>query len=258
MQLFGIRTRLIKSGDNLVEVTLEALSEEKLAIEDNDVLVIASKAVATMQGRLRKLSSMKTSEKARRLAREYELEPSFVEIVLQESEKIYGGVPKALLALKNNILTANAGVDRKNTPNGYAALWPKSPHIIAEKIRKEILEKTGKHIGVLIIDSRVTPLRMGTTGLALGVAGFEPVKDCRTEKDLYGNSISITKHALADDLASSAHSIMGESNEQTPVVLIRNAPVKLADKVNPSSVVISPEQCLFAKHIAQEPVTEFL
>jgi len=256
MQLFGIRTRLIKPRDNLVDATLDALNEQRLSIEDSDLLVFASKAVATSQGRLRKLSSIKPSETARRLAREYELEPSFVEIVLQESKKIYGGVPKALITLKNNILTANAGVDRKNAPKGYVVLWPKSPHVIAGKIRREILEKTGKRVGVLIVDSRVTPLRMGTTGLALGIAGFEPVRDCRADKDLYGNSISITRHALADDLASSAHLVMGESDERTPVVLIRNAPVKHADKVNPSSVVIPTEQCLFAKHMAQKPIRE--
>jgi len=258
MQLFGIRTPLIKPRDNLVDVALEALSEQKLSIQNSDVLAIASKAVATAQRRFKKLSSVKPSEKARRLAREYELEPSFVQIVIQESEKIYGGVPKALLTLKNNVLTANAGVDKKNTPKGYVALWPKNPHTVAERIRQEILEKTGRRVGVLIVDSRVTPLRMGTTGLALGVAGFEPVRDCRTEKDLYGNSILITRHALADDLASAAHLIMGESDEQTPMVLMRNAPVKPTNAVDPSSVVISPEQCLFAKQIAQKRVKEFL
>jgi len=256
MQLFGIRTRLIKPGDDLVATVLKAVNEQRLSIEDNDVLAFASKAVATAQRRLRKLSLVKTSKKARRLAREYGLEPSLVEIVLQESEKIYGGVPKALLTLKSNTLTANAGVDRKNTPSGYVALWPRNPHRTAEKMRRKILKKTGRRVGVLIVDSRVTPLRMGTIGLALGVAGFEPVRDCRIERDLYDNPISITRHALADDLASAAHLIMGESNERTPVVLIRNASVKPAEKVDPSSLAISMEQCLFAKHFAQKPITE--
>jgi len=258
MQLIGVRTKLIKAEDDLLSIILEALTEQKLKIEDGDVLAIASKAVATAQNRLKRLSSVKPSEKAKKLARKYDLEPSFVEIVLYEAERVYVGVSKALLTLKDHIFTANSGVDNKNSPHGYVALWPKSPFRTAEKIRKEILARTGKRVGVLIVDSRVTPLRMGTTGLALAVAGFEPVRDCRVNKDLYGNVISITRHALADDLASAAHLIMGETDEQMPVVLIKHAPVILTDKVKSSSVVISEEQCLFAKHIMQKAFREFL
>jgi len=257
MQLFGVRTRLIKAGDDLPSIILDAMNKQKLNIDDGDVLAIASKAVATVQNRLKKIDSIKPSGKAKKLAKKYDLEPSFVEIVLQEAEKVYGGVSKALLTLKEHVLTANAGVDHKNAPRRHVVLWPKKPFQAAEKIRKEILVRTGKHVGVLIIDSRVTPLRMGTTGLALAVAGFEPVRDCRADKDLYGNSISITRHALADDLASAAHLIMGESNEQTPAVLIKNAPVRLTDKVKPSSVLIPAEQCLYTKHIMQKDVKEY-
>jgi len=256
LQLVGICTRLVKPEDNLLNVILESLNKQDLKLEDGDVLAIASKAVATVQNRLKKLDSIKPSKKAKKLARKYDLEPSFVEIVVQEANKVYGGVSKALLTLKDHVLTANAGVDHKNAPHGYVTLWPQNPSQTAKNIRKEILARTGKRIGVLIVDSRVTPLRMGTTGLALAVAGFEPVRDYRSEKDLYGRSISITRHALADDLASAAHLIMGESNEQTPAVLIKKAPVKLSEGVKPSSVVISPRQCLFAKRIMQKAVKE--
>jgi len=257
MQLFGVHTKLIKTEDDLPSIILDALKRQKLKIEDGDVLAIASKAVATAQNRLKRLGSVKPSETAKKLAKRYDLKPSFIEIVLQEAEKVYGGVSKALLTLKDHILTANAGVDHKNAPHGYVVLWPKHPFKTAEKIRKKILARTSKRVGVLIVDSRVTPLRMGTTGLALAVAGFEPVRDCRAGKDLYGNAISITRHALADDLASAAHLIMGETNERTPVVLIKNAPIMLIDKVKPSSVVISAKKCLFTKHIIQKAVREF-
>jgi len=256
MQLFRVNTKLIKPGDNLVKIILEALDRQKLTIEDGDLLAITSKVVATVEGRLKKLSSVKPSEKAKKLAKQYDLEPSFVEIVLQESKLIYGGVSKALLTLKNNALTANAGVDHKNVPKGYVALWPKNPQKSAEKIRKEMLEKTGKQVGVLIIDSRVTPLRMGTTGFALGIAGFEPLRDYRFDKDLCGNSISITRHAIADDIASAAHLLMGESSEQTPVVLVKNAPVELCDKVDPKSTIIPKKECLFTKLLLQEFIAE--
>jgi coenzyme F420-0:L-glutamate ligase len=245
MQVFGIPTKLIRLGDNLVDVILEVLSNQGLEIKDKDLLAITSKAVAVAQNRLVKLSSIEPSEKAKMLAEKHELEPSFVEVVLREAEKVYGGVTKALLTLKNNMLVANAGVDRKNAPEGYAILWSINPFESAEEMRREILAKTGKLVGVLIIDSRITPLRMGTTALAIGIAGFKPIKDCRVERDLYSKRIYITRHALADDLASAAHLIMGETAARIPAALIRNAPVTFGEKANPKSMIIPAEQCLF-------------
>jgi len=256
MQLFRVSTKLIRPRDNLVKIILETLDKQKLAIEDGDLLAITSKVVATVERRFKKLSLVEPSKKAQELAKEYNLEPRFVEIVLQESKLIYGGVSKALLTLKNNVLTANAGADQKNVPKGFVALWPENFQKSAEKIRKEILERTGKQVGVLIIDSRVTPLRMGTTGVALGIAGFEPMRDYRLDKDLYGNSVYITRHAIADDIASAAHLLMGESREQTPVILVRNAPVKLCKKVNPKSTIILKKECLFMKPFLQKSIRE--
>lgn len=255
MQLFGIHTKLIEPRDNLVDTILDGLHRQKVSVDDEDVLLIASKVVATVQGRLVRLGSIKPSEKARKLAKKFDLEPGFVELVLREAEEICGGVSKALLTLKNNLLMANAGVDHKNAPKGYAILWPEKPHESAEKIRNEILEKTGKHVGVLIIDSRVTPLRIGTTGIAIGVAGFPSVKDCRTKRDLYGNPILITRHALADDLASAAHLIMGEANEQIPAVLSKKVPANPTEKTDFNPATISAKECLFMSYFAETDVS---
>ncbi len=245
MQVFGIGTKLIRPGDNLVDVIFETLSSQGLEIKNKDLLAITSKAVAVAQNRLAKLDSIEPSEKATMLAKKHELEPRFVEVVLREAEKVYGGANKALLTLKNNMLVANAGVDRKNAPEGYATLWPLNPHDSAEKIRREVLSKTGKRVGVLIIDSRISPLRMGTTALAIGIAGFKPIKDYRIERDLYSKRVYITRHALADDIASAAHVMMGETTARIPAVIIRNAPVILSEEFDPNSMTIPAEQCLF-------------
>jgi len=256
MQLIAIKTRLIKPNSDLAETILDSISAQKLKIDNGDVLAVASKVVATVQNQVRKLSSVKPSKQARKLARTYALEPNFVEIVLQEADRVYGGVQKALLALKDDILTANAGVDHKNAPKGYAVAWPKEPYVTAEKLGKEISEATDKRVGVIIVDSRVTPLRVGTSGLALAVAGFEPVKDHRGETDLYGKPILITRHAVADDLASAAHLLMGESSEQTPFVLIKEAPIEPTDHVEPSSVVMPARQCLYTKYVLKGTAKE--
>jgi len=245
MQVIGIRTPPIKPGDDITATILNAARDQKVDVEDGDILAIASKAVATARGRIVNLSLIKPSAKAKTLGRKFDLQPEYVELIIKEADKVYGGVTKALLTLKNSILTPNSGVDRKNAPRNSVVLWPENPHLTAEHIRTEILEKTHKHVGIIIVDSRITPLRMGTIGIALGVAGFEPVRDCRSGKDIYGKSVFITRHCVADDLSSAAHMIMGETNEQTPAVLIKGASVKMTESSDANVLNISVEECLY-------------
>lgn len=254
VKLYALRTELVEPGSDLVAVVLSSISRQDLALEDRDILAIASKTVATAQKRLKKLVSVKPSSRAKKIAARFNMEPQFVEIVLQEADALYWGVPKALLTLKNNVLIPNAGVDQKNSPEGHVVLWPKNPFEAAEKIRRDIHERTGKRVGVLIVDSRVTPLRMGTVGIAIGVAGFEPIRDYRAKKDIYGRRILITRHSVADDLAGAAHLMMGESSEQTAAVLIKDAPAKVMRKVDVSALVIPREQCLFASHFKPDRI----
>lgn len=229
MRLYAVKTRLVKAGDNLADVILEALKRQNLLVENNDILVLTSKIVAHIEGRLVKLSEIKPSEKAKKLAEKFSLQPEFAELILNEAEKVYGGVERAVLTLKNGVLTANAGIDNKNAPVGYVVLWPQNAKEVAKKVREEIKRKTGKAVAVLIVDSGLSPLRKGTVGIALAVAGFKPVEDCRGRRDLYGKELVITHHAVADNLASAAHLLMGESAEKTPIVLVKDAPVIFDD-----------------------------
>jgi coenzyme F420-0:L-glutamate ligase len=246
MRLYAVKTRITKTGDDTVEVILQSLQEQDLKLEDNDILAVTSKIIACAEGRVVKLSDVKPSERARELSRQFSLQPEFAELILCEADKIYGGVEKAVLTLKNGILTANAGIDNKNAPKDYVVLWPSDAQKWVTRIREEIKRKTGKSVAVLIVDSGLIPLRMGTTGLALAVAGFKPVKDCRGDKDIYGKPLIITRHAVADDLASAAHLLMGETAEKTPVVLIKDAPADFDDSVYGSAdMVMLFKECIF-------------
>lgn len=247
MQVLAIRTKIFKSGDDLVSIVVISLQAHGVELKDRDILAISSKVVASAESRIASLREIQPSEKARELATRYSLEPEFVELVLRESEKIYGGVHKSILTLKNGVLTVNAGIDNKNAPVGYAALWPLNPQSQADKIRKEVKRRTGKSVGVVIVDSQVVPLRMGTRGLALAVSGFKPIQDYRGREDLFQKKLLITRHSIADDIASVAHLLMGETDEQTPVVLIRDAPVAFTEVVNEEEMKISPEECVYMK-----------
>ena len=250
MRIIPIKTPLIKKGDNIVNIFLGLIQEEGLNIEDGDIVAFADKIIAISEGRFVNFGEVKPSKKAKSLAEKYMLEPGFVELVIQESDGgIYGGVPRALLTIKNDIIIANAGMDHKNAPGNTTSLWPSNPDETAAKLRGEIEARTGKKIGVILVDSHVVPMRMGTLGFALGIAGFRPVKDCRGLKDLYGKPLRITRINLADELAAAAHFLMGETDERVPIVIVRGSNVEITDNYDPREIVIPKEECLFMKNL---------
>ena len=135
VKLYAVKTRTIKVGDSLVEIILESLKAQNLQLEDNDVVALTSKIVSYSESRLAKISEIKPSEKAKELAKQFMLKPEFAELILREADKICGGVEKAVLTLKQGMMTANAGIDNKNTATDYAILWPKDPPKSAKEIR---------------------------------------------------------------------------------------------------------------------------
>jgi coenzyme F420-0:L-glutamate ligase/coenzyme F420-1:gamma-L-glutamate ligase len=143
-------------------------------------------------------------------------------------------------------MTANAGIDNKNAPVGSVVLWPENLMEWLRNFRGEINRKTGRRVAVVVVDSGLIPLRIGTVGLALAVAGFNPIKEYRGKKDLYGRSIMITRHAVADDVASSAHLLMGDAAEKTPAVLIKDASLDFDNEVHGSAEMMMPfRECIF-------------
>jgi len=246
MQVLPIRTRIIVPEDNVVDVFLESLNELGISLMDNDILTIAETPLGTTEGQVVKLSEVQVSDEAKGLSERYELLPEVAELIIQEADEILGGIPRVVLTIKNNTLMANAGVDKSNIPPGYASLLPVDSRASAERLRNEIKERTGKTIGVMVIDSRTQPLRLGNIGMALGVAGFRPVADDRGRHDLFGNEMRITRRAIADNLASACTAVMGESDESVPIALVRDAPVEFVDQSFDSSEMwMPPKECMY-------------
>ena len=195
------------------------------------------------------MQGVKPSRRAFRLGKKYSLPPEFAEVVVKEADRILGGVPGALLTLKDGQAVANAGVDRKNAPDNAAILWPANPLASAQKLQGALKRKYGVAMGVTIIDSRVTPLRLGTIGLALASAGFSPVMDLRGKSDLYGRKVRITFQALGDGIAAAAHVLMGEGGERIPFVLIRGAPVEF-EREHSRQEKMRLNDCLYMSQIS--------
>ncbi|MGC9515096.1 coenzyme F420-0:L-glutamate ligase [Methanocrinis sp.] len=246
MEVLGIKTDLVKPGDDLVAALLLGMKKEGFGLADGDVLVIAESVVATAEGGVVELSGVIPGTRARELADKYRKDPREMELVISSSDRIMGGIPGVVLTIKDGFLYPNAGIDHSNAPPGSVVLFPKEPQRSAAVIRRRLEEATGKRIGVIIGDSRTHPLRLGCVGVALACDGIVPVEDARGQRDLYGRPLEVTRKAVADNLVSAAEVVMGEGDEGVPAVIIRGAPVKFTgdgEKMNIPS--IAPEECMY-------------
>lgn len=230
MELYGIKTPIIKPGDNLIELLVHAMQELNFELQDGDIIVLSESAVATAENRLIDLATILPSAKALELGERYAIDPREMELILKESEKIIGGIPGFVLCMKNGFLLPNAGIDHSNAPEGHVILLPEDPDASARAIRRGLEARYNCRIAVIIGDSRTHPLRWGSVGIALGCSGIEAVEDARGTKDLYGKPLQVTRKAVADNLVSAAELLMGEADEGVPMVVVRNAPVAVVEQ----------------------------
>ena len=220
----------------------------EVVIKEGDVLVISSKFISNSQGRVLKIEKSKVSEKARKIARKFNTNEKFMEIVYRESDEIIGGVAGFVMATTNGILAPNAGIDKSNSKGTKIILYPKEPYKFAEELKRKIFLGFNLHVGIIIVDSRLMPGRIGTTGVAIACAGIEPTKDLRGEKDLDGVPLKVTFQATADNLASIANHEMGEGDDLQPIAIIRDSNCKFTSrKIVPQEMIIPYEQCVYIR-----------
>ena len=239
---------------DIYETLLETLEKNSTKLQEGDVLVISTKYVSNAQGRIVDLSKVKPSEKGIEISKKYQLKPEMAEIIVRESDKVFGGIGGFVITSSDNIMAPNAGIDKSNAKKGKVILYPKNPYLISEQIRRKIFLKMSIHVGIILADSRLMPVRIGTIGVAIACAGIEPVLDMRAKKDLDGNPLKVTFQAVVDNIASIANYKMGEGGESKPFAIVRNSDAKLTDrKVNPSETAISPDLCVYVRGLANPP-----
>ena len=210
--------REIERGDKLVDLLLSS----KFKIQDGDIVVISQKIISKQEGRIVNLSSVIPSILSVGIGSEYDKDPKLVEVILSESKRILRMENGILIVETNNgFVCANAGVDESNVPDGYVILLPKDPDLSATKIHKEILDKSGMNVAVLISDTFGRPFRIGQTDCAIGVAGMDSILDYQGKKDDFGKTLRITAIAVADEICSAAELVMGKTL-RCPIAILRN------------------------------------
>lgn len=242
--------RMNKEFD-VFEVFLETLEKNNAKLQDGDVLVISTKYISNSQGRIVNMERIKISNEGTEVSKKYQLNPEIAEIIIRESDKIFGGIGGFVITSADNIMAPNAGIDKSNAKKGSVILYPTNPYLIAEQIRRKIFLKFFIHVGIILVDSRLMPARIGTSGVAVACAGIEPVLDMRAKKDLDGNPLKVTFQAVVDNLATIANHKMGEGAESRPFAIVRNSGATLTDrKINPSEMAISPDQCVYVRGLS--------
>jgi coenzyme F420-0:L-glutamate ligase / coenzyme F420-1:gamma-L-glutamate ligase len=217
---------MIKPGDDLGTIAVDALWANEIVPEDGDVLVVAQKIVSKAEGRFVEIADVEPSERAVALAAELDKDPRFVEVVLSESKRVVRHRP-GLLIVEHRLgfVMANAGIDHSNVApedgKERVLLLPVDPDGFADKLRQHLVGVFGVGIGVIISDSFGRPWRKGTVGVALGAAGLPAFVDLRGRLDLFGRQLLVTETGFADEIACAAGLLMGQANEAVPMVLVR-------------------------------------
>lgn len=251
LQVFPVQAAVQQQPFDLIATLLAAFTAADLTLQEGDVVALSSKYVAISEGRIVRLDEVVPGEQALALAARYNMDARVAQLVLDEADHVFGGIPLGfLLTWRSGIIAPNAGLDRSNIPNGLAVLLPADPYASARRIRAALQEKLGVSIGVILTDSWLVPGRWGTTGVALSAAGFEPLQDERGKLDLFGNPMQVTQRGVADSLSVCAQAVMGERDEATPIAIVRNSGVHLTDaEITQENVAIPWEMCLYVESL---------
>jgi coenzyme F420-0:L-glutamate ligase/coenzyme F420-1:gamma-L-glutamate ligase len=223
----------IREGDDL-----GALIAAAVRLEDGDVVVVAQKAVSKAEGRVVRLDDIEPGHEALRLAGARD--PRQIQAILDESVRLVRERDGFLIAeTRHGFVCGSAGVDASNAPEaGTLVLLPLDPDASAERIRQSL----GGGVGVVVSDSFGRAWRMGTTDVAIGVAGLRPLLDLQGRRDPTGYELHATVIAVADEIAGAAELAMRKL-AQVPAAIVRG--LDLAGEGSARELVMPAERDLF-------------
>jgi dihydrofolate synthase / folylpolyglutamate synthase len=223
MNVRPIKTQVFKERHSLGDFIREAVP----ALKESSILAVTSKIVALAEGRV-----AETKDKER--------------LIKEESEWALQTHPEWWWTKKDGALLVNAGIDDSNA-DGKLVLLPKDSFKTAAELRAQLISLYKvKSLGIVITDSRISPMRTGVTGLALGYAGFRGIRDYRGKRDIFGRELKVTVTDVADSIATAATLVMGEGAEKQPLAIIEGAPVEFVETVDRREVEIPPEEDMYA------------
>lgn len=208
MEILPIKTRkLLPPKDDLFAMLDGPPAGGLPELKDGDVLFITSKVVSIYQGRCMPTSEAEDKDALMREEADATLE--------SECQK---GI---LVGIKHNMVNPFAGIDESNA-NGHYILLPEEPNKFAQEVRKYLTARQDlSELGVVVVDSTFLPMRAGSVGISIGLAGLKPLRDYVGKQDIFGRDLKMSKTNIVDSISALAGMYLGEGDEQTPLVLMR-------------------------------------
>ena len=282
LTVLPLESRHMSGRFDMFAELVRSLGRCGLRLAQGDILAASTKYASYAEGRIVDVRDVRASAQARRLSERYGLGREMAELILRESDRVLGGTAGFVIAAsapfrpppaepataisgicrtarrtpgaprrRGLLLAPNAGIDLSNAKRGRAVLYPDSPYETAELLRRKILLEMGVAVGVILVDSRLMPARVGTSGVAVAHAGIEPVRDARSKPDLEGNPLKVTFQAVSDSMATVANHAMGEGAESIPFVIIRGSGIPLTSRrPGPSETAVPAEQCVYVRGLS--------
>ncbi len=246
LQVIPVRVSAnIMPNDDLGNIVLKAIKQNRLEILNGDILVLAHKIVSKVEGRIVSLADVKPSPKAIRMSKEHGKDPRIMELILKESIQILRAKNGIVVTeTRHGLVCANTGVDQSNVEGDAALLLPIDPDRSAARLQAAVKKKRGKEIAVVITDTFGRPFREGQVNVAIGVAGMSPIKSYVGSRDMYGRKLRVSEIAVADEIASAAELVMGKS-KGVPTAIIRGYRFEKVASASAKSLQRTKEQDIF-------------
>ncbi len=238
----------IVQGNDLGRLIAERCAAIGTPVTRGDLVVVAQKIVSKAEGAVQRISAQNPTDQAIELAAQVKKDPRLVQIILDQSSRVVRAVPGVLIVeTRHGFICANAGIDQSNVEDDdLVTTLPDDSDLSAQTIRDAIVKsgvepgqaglpekpgtaaRQGHDVGVLVSDTFNRPWRDGSINVAIGTAGFDPLRDLRGSTDDFEREMTTSVVSLADEVASSAQLVMGESG-RVPVAIVRGVDWEAGD-----------------------------
>jgi coenzyme F420-0:L-glutamate ligase/coenzyme F420-1:gamma-L-glutamate ligase len=215
----------VQPGEDVARIVVDAAARQRTPIAGSDVLVLSQKIISKSEGRLLNLNDVTPSSMATTFATELGRDPRLIEVILRESRRVVRMDRGVLVTeTRHGWVCANAGVDQSNVDAEMVALLPEDPDRSARAFRDAVRAYAPAEIHVIVADTFGRPWREGLVNIAIGVAGFAPLRSYLGERDPAGRPLQATILAIADELAAAAEPVMGKL-DRIPAAIVRGLPL---------------------------------
>jgi coenzyme F420-0:L-glutamate ligase/coenzyme F420-1:gamma-L-glutamate ligase len=196
----------LRPGDDLAGL----IAKNAPWLRNGDILVVTSKAVSKVEGRL---VSVPTDPEGREAARQQAVTDESVRLVATRAQT-------RIVQTRHGFVIAAAGVDASNVRGDEIALLPTDSDASAARLRAGLADALGIDVAVVVSDTAGRAWRVGVTDHAIGVAGMAALVSLRGETDPMGNVLIVTEVAVADEAAAAADLVKGKLTG-IPVAVVR-------------------------------------